>query len=46
MEMGNTNHTLHKRREENDELLKQKFLFVPNNFSNLIKNKFLISHQT
>ena len=42
--MENNNHTLHKRREGNDELLKQKFLFVANNFSDLIKNKFVIIH--
>jgi len=44
--MESNNYTLHKRQEGNDDLLKQKLLFVAKNFSNLIKNKFLISQQT
>jgi len=42
--MENNNHTFHERREGNDEFFKQKFLLVANNFLNLVKNKFAISH--
>jgi len=37
--MESNNYTLHKRQEGEDELLKQKCLFVAKNFSNLSKNK-------